>query len=89
MLAQRFPPELTGRVATMLNCSMLCLVFLLQAGIGLILDQWPRTASGGWDATGYSWALCLTVSLQALTVAWLLAGARKRIRPAKGLGGCR
>ena len=81
MLAQRFPPELTGRVATMLNCSMLCLVFLLQSLIGMILDLWPRTASGGWDADGYSWALCLTVSLQGLTVFWLVAGARWRVRP--------
>jgi predicted MFS family arabinose efflux permease len=84
VLAQRFPPELTGRVATLLNFSMLCLVFALQTVIGLILDQWPRTASGGWDPAGYSWALCLTVSLQALTVAWLLAGARTRVRPANG-----
>jgi hypothetical protein len=82
VLAQRFPPELTGRVATLLNFSMLCTVFLLQTVIGLILDQWPRTASGGWDPAGYSWALFLTVSLQGLTVVWLLAGARGRVRPA-------
>lgn len=81
VLAQRFPPELTGRVATLLNCSMLCMVFLLQAGIGLILDQWPRTAADGWDPAGYSWALCLTVALQGLTVLWLLAGVRPRLRP--------
>jgi predicted MFS family arabinose efflux permease len=87
VLAQRFPPELTGRVATLLNCSMLCLVFLLQTVIGLILDQWPRGATGGWHPDGYSWALCLTVLLQGLTVAWLLAGTGARTRPADGPGG--
>ncbi|MFZ4406613.1 MAG: MFS transporter [Paracraurococcus sp.] len=86
VLAQRFPPELTGRVATMLNCSMLCLVFLLQTVIGLILDQWPRTATGGWDPDGYSAAVSLTVLLQGLTVAWLVAGASGRVRPAKSRG---
>jgi predicted MFS family arabinose efflux permease len=76
VLAQRFPPELTGRVATALNFSMLALVFLLQNGIGLILDLWPRSATGGWDPAGYSWALGLTLVLQALTVLWLVAAPR-------------
>jgi predicted MFS family arabinose efflux permease len=71
VLAQRFPPELTGRVATALNGSMLALVFVLQNVIGLILDLWPRTATGGWDPAGYSWALGLTLAAQVLTVVWL------------------
>jgi predicted MFS family arabinose efflux permease len=70
-LAQRFPPELTGRVATALNGSMLALVFLLQNLIGWILDLWPRTAAGGWDPAGYSWALGLTLGAQVMTVIWL------------------
>ncbi|MBK1657298.1 MFS transporter [Paracraurococcus ruber] len=81
VLAQRFPAELTGRVATALNFSMLVLVFLLQTGIGLILDLWPRTAAGGWDPAGYGWALALTLLLQGLTVAWLVAGPAPRMRP--------
>ena len=52
VLAQRFPPELTGRVATAMNGSMLALVFVLQNVIGFILDLWPRTAAGGWDPAG-------------------------------------
>jgi predicted MFS family arabinose efflux permease len=84
LLAQRFPPELTGRVSTAMNFSMLVLVFALQTGIGLILDLWPRTTSGGWDPAGYGWALGLTLLLQAATVAWLAAAPRlpARRRPA-------
>jgi hypothetical protein len=81
VLAQRFPPELTGRVATALNFSMLVLVFVLQTVIGLILDLWPRTAAGGWDPAGYSAALILTLLLQGLTVVWLAIGGRRRMRP--------
>lgn len=82
VLAQRFPPELTGRVATALNASMLSVVFLLQNVIGLILDLWPRTATGGWDPAGYSWALGLTLAGQGLTVGWLWLAPRRRRRAA-------
>jgi hypothetical protein len=78
VLAQRFPPEMTGRVATALNASMLSLVFVLQNVIGLILDLWPRTGTGGWDPAGYSWALGLTLAGQGLTVAWLWLAPRRR-----------
>jgi hypothetical protein len=78
-LAQRFPPELTGRVTTALNGSMLALVFVLQNLIGLILDLWPRAPGGGWSADGYSWALGLTLLLQGLTVLWLVAAPRRRV----------
>ncbi|MCX8133524.1 MAG: MFS transporter [Roseococcus sp.] len=69
-VGQRFGPELAGRVATAINGAMLVLVFVLQYAIGAILDLWPRTASGGWDAAGYAWAMGLTVLLQALSLLW-------------------
>jgi predicted MFS family arabinose efflux permease len=75
-LAQRFPPALTGRVSTAMNFSMLTLVFVLQTVIGAILDLWPRTATDGWDPAGYAWALGLTLALQVVTVAWLVAAPR-------------
>jgi len=82
LLAQRFPPELTGRVSTAMNGSMLTLVFVLQNVIGAILDLWPRTAAGGWDPAGYAWALGLTLALQAMTVLWLVAAPRVTARRA-------
>jgi predicted MFS family arabinose efflux permease len=71
LIAQRFPPALVGRVATVMNGSMLLLVFVLQNAIGWVLDMWPRTAAGGWDPAGYGWALAMTLGLQALATAWL------------------
>jgi predicted MFS family arabinose efflux permease len=65
-VCQMFPPEQTGRVSTAVNMMSLGGAFLVQAAIGWILDLWPRTASGGWDPDGYSWALALTATLQAL-----------------------
>jgi len=71
-LAQRFPPQIAGRVGTAINFTMLVLVFILQNAIGWILDLWPRTESGGWATAGYGWALGLTVLLQTISTIALL-----------------
>lgn len=76
-VCQMFPPEQTGRVSTAVNTLSLGSAFLVQAAIGWILDLWPRTASDGWDPDGYSWALALTVSFQALA-ALVMATAQRR-----------
>lgn len=69
-VGQRFGAELAGRVATAINLLMLVLVFTVQFAIGGILDLWPPTASGGWDAAGYAWAMALTATLQGLALLW-------------------
>jgi MFS family permease len=75
-VGQRFGAEYAGRVATAINGSMLVLVFLLQYLIGAIIDLWPRTAAGGWDAAGYGWAMGVTLLLQAGTILWAWRGYR-------------
>lgn len=77
-VGQGFPPELQGRVATAINFSMLVLVFILQTGIGAILDLWPRTADGGWNPAGYAVALSVTFLLQALATAWIVVAPKGR-----------
>lgn len=76
-VGQMFPPEQTGRVSSAVNMFTLGFAFLLQAAIGWILDLWPRTAAGGWDPDGYSWALALSAFLQGLG-AVAMASARRR-----------
>jgi hypothetical protein len=77
-VGQGFPPELQGRVATAINFSMLVLVFILQTGIGAILDLWPRTAAGGWDPAGYGLALSVTFLLQLAAAAWIVVAPREK-----------
>ena len=77
VMCQMFPPEQTGRVSTAVNTLTLGFAFLIQAAIGWILDLWPRSASDGWHPDGYSWALALTVALQALA-ALVMATAQRR-----------
>ena len=68
-VGQMYPVEQTARVATAVNTLTLAGAFLLQWAIGAILDLWPRTAGGGWDAQGYSAALALSIAIQLLVVA--------------------
>jgi hypothetical protein len=77
VMCQMFPPEQTGRVSTAVNTLTLSFAFLVQTAIGWILDLWPRTASDGWDPDGYSWALGLTVVLQALAALVMATGHRR------------
>ncbi len=68
-VGQMYPIEQTARVATAVNTLTLAGAFLLQWAIGAILDLWPRNASGGWDAKGYTAALALSVVVQLLVAA--------------------
>ena len=67
----------TGRVSTACNTLTLGGAFLLQSAIGWILDLWPRTAAGGWDPAGYSWALVLSIAIQLAATANLMGWFRK------------
>lgn len=77
---QMFPANQTGRVSTATNTIALGLAFAIQTAIGWILDLWPRTASGGWDPDGYSWAMAMTAALQALAALVMATAARRRRR---------
>jgi predicted MFS family arabinose efflux permease len=72
LVSARFPAAETGRVSTAINAVMLAVVFVQQQGIGLVLDLWPRTPSGGWDPRGYALTLILSALLQLAALAWLL-----------------
>jgi len=76
-IAQIFPVEQTGRVATAINAATLAGAFALQTAVGHILDLWPRTAAGGWDKAGYGWALALSLALQGVALLWALVKPRR------------
>ncbi len=72
VITQHFPLAYVARVSTAINVTMLLAVFLVQNAIGAILDLWPRTETGGWNAAGYGWALGLTVALQIAAGLWAM-----------------
>jgi len=77
-LSQAFPKALAGRVNTGLNLLVFVLAFIGQWVIGLIIDLWPQTATGGYAAQGYQAAFYLLLGLQILALVWYLT--RRSIR---------
>ena len=70
VLTAAFPLALSGRVTTSTNFIMFTTAFLVQWGIGRILDFWPRTASGGYAPEGYAISFAVLIGLQALAMVW-------------------
>ena len=67
--AQIFPKNFSGRVSTILNFLIFVSAFILQWGIGVIIEMWPPTGSG-YDPESYQAAIGALVLLQAAGLAW-------------------
>ena len=80
VLAQEFPVHLTGRASTGMNLMIFGSAFALQWGIGEIINLWPATADGGYATPGYRAAFAIALALQAIALAWLVAGGRLKRR---------
>lgn len=81
LLAARFPPEITGRVVTALNLVMFSLAFVVQFGVGAIINLWP-VVDGRYAVEGYRASFALCWVLQVLSVAWLGYAGRGGMRRA-------
>ncbi len=71
LVGARFAGSEMGRVSTTINALMLLTVFVMQQGIGLVLDLFPRTLSGGWDPRGYDFAIAISAACLAASLVWL------------------
>ena len=80
VLARHFPPALTGRVNTSLNLLAFGMAFLLQWGIGGVLNLWPvaggADGAGRYDAAGYYAAWLTLFAVQGLAIVRLIAETR-------------
>jgi len=78
-LSQNFPEHLTGRVTTGVNLLVFVAAFAGQWIIGVIINQWPVAADGGYAPEGYQTGFGLMLGLQLVSLFWfLLAGFRKK-----------
>ncbi len=80
-LSQQFPRHLAGRVNTLLNLLVFVGAFVVQWGIGALIDLWPVDASGHYDPAGYQAALGGLLVAQVMALIWTL-----RARPAAASG---
>jgi MFS family permease len=79
-LSQSFPTHLSGRANTGLNLMVFLAAFAAQWVIGLIINLWPQTSTGGYDAAGYSSGFGLIVVLQLAAAAWYFGATISRRR---------
>jgi MFS family permease len=74
LVAQHFPPSLSGRANTALNLLTFSGAFGLQWGIGILVDA---LQAGGWAAdTAYRMAFFALLGGQLLAIIWLLRPVR-------------
>ena len=70
-LAQIFPKKYSGRVSTILNVQVFMGAFIIQWGIGAIIELWPTTEIG-YDPASYQVAIGVLVLMQAAGLIWYL-----------------
>ena len=69
ILAHAFPASMAGRASTALNLLIFVASFLVQWGIGIIVNHYPAGA-GRYAPEGYALAFGVTTVLQAIGVIW-------------------
>ena len=69
--SQIFPKNLSGRVSTILNLLVFVAAFIIQWGIGAIIELWPTTEIG-YDPASYQVAIGVLVLMQAAGLVWYL-----------------
>jgi predicted MFS family arabinose efflux permease len=73
-----FAPNLSGRVITIANLLCFLVTFLLQWGIGIIIDLYPVNA-GHYSISGYTTAFLILFFLNVLSLIWLIIYKKGRM----------
>ncbi|TAG04147.1 MAG: MFS transporter [Betaproteobacteria bacterium] len=74
-----FPSNVGGRLSTLLNFLMFGTGFLLQWGIGLVVNQYPAAAAGRYLPQGYESAFLLLLIAQIAIVIWTFWALRRHL----------
>jgi predicted MFS family arabinose efflux permease len=75
-LANYFGAHLSGRAHTAINLLIFLTAFTAQSAIGVLIDLFPRTASGGYAPRAYQLAFGVFLALQVCALLWYLADRR-------------
>lgn len=75
ILARRYPKEMSGRANTAINTLGFAGMFTGQWVIGVVLDLWPKSATG-YAPEAYPWAFGVVWLAQLGGLLWFLAGRR-------------
>ena len=70
-LLQNFPDHFSGRVYTSANLLVFLFAFLIQWGVGVIINMWSQTNIGGFPPIGYRTAFFVILFIQILALSWV------------------
>lgn len=76
LLSAYFAPSLSGRVTTTLNLMLFIGAFVLQWGLGVMIDG--LILAGFTEATAYRSTFAIMLALQAAAYAWFILEGRRR-----------
>ncbi len=79
-LSRYFPIEFAGRANTSLNLVVFAGVFVVQYGMGVIINAFPLGPEGGYDPAGFRAAFAAALGLQVIAFLWFLIPAKARSR---------
>lgn len=80
-LSRRFPLGLAGRVNTGLNLMVFAGAFVLQYGVGQVIELWSPAEGGAHPLEAFQAGFGLLLALQLLAFVWFLTGMMARERP--------
>jgi MFS family permease len=72
LLTQAFPVAMAGRANTALNLTIFVGSFLVQWGMGAVVNRFPAAAAGHYAPEGYTLAFGAAALLQALALGWYI-----------------
>ncbi len=75
-LSAAFPRELAGRVNTALNLVAFVAAFVIQWGMGAIINLWRLPGTQSYGPAGYQAAFAVITAVQLLTLLWFLRPQR-------------
>jgi hypothetical protein len=81
-LMPQFPAAVAGRLSTTLNFIMFGLGFLLQWGIGVIVNRYPTDTPGRYAQAGYENAFMTVALIELVVIVWTFF-ALMRLRNAR------
>jgi MFS family permease len=76
-LFPHFPSHVAGRLSTLLNFFMFGTGFLLQWGIGVVVNQFPSAIVGRYLPQGYETAFAIIAAMQVVIAVWTFIALRR------------
>lgn len=77
ILSHAFPVSMAGRAITALNLLVFVTAFLVQWGMGVVINRYPA-GGGSYAPEGYAVAFGVTTVLQAIALGWFFFGMSRK-----------